>query len=171
MAELARSLDVRCFRGSLDDVAGRLSAAAEEAHLDAFVRANADSPLLDGALLEQAYEIFTANECDLVTNVFPRTFPKGMSVELIRCDAMRNILESTEDPQDREHVTRFAYAHPERFRIVNFSASRPRSQLQLSIDSAEDFARIEACMLRLGDRAINAGWEAIADCVDDPSGA
>lgn len=164
---LARSVGVGCYRGSVNDVAARLAEAAEDAGLDAFIRANADSPLLDAALIEQAYGIYAENECDLVTNVFPRSFPKGMSVELIEMAAMKRILQSTDDPQDREHVTRFAYANPGRFRILNFSAPRPRPGLQLSIDTPEDFARIEDCIQRLGHRAIRAGWEEIANCIEE----
>lgn len=164
---LARSLGVSCYRGLLNDVASRLTQAAERAGCDAFVRANGDSPLLDPALIAQAYDIFMKIECDLVTNVFPRSFPKGMSVELIRTATMRRILEWTSDPQDREHVTRFAYSHPERFRIVNFSAPRPRPGLQLSIDTTDDFMRIESCIVRLGERAAQAGWEEIASCIDE----
>lgn len=164
---LARSLGVGCYRGALNDVAGRLTEAAEGAGFDAFVRANGDSPLLDAALIEQAYGIYTKSNCDLVTNVFPRSFPKGMSVELIELAAMRRILQSTDDPQDREHVTPFAYASPGLFRIQNFSAARPCPELQLSIDTPEDFARIEACVLRLGRRAVRAGWEEIANCIEE----
>jgi spore coat polysaccharide biosynthesis protein SpsF len=162
---LARSMGVGCHRGALDDVAARLADAAGDAGFDAFVRANGDSPLLDPALIEHAHGIYARNDCDMVTNVLPRSFPKGMSVELIGLVAMRRILESTTDSQDREHVTRFAYANPDRFHILNFSAPRPRPELQLSIDTAEDFARIEACILRLGGRAATAGWEEIADSI------
>jgi len=168
---LARSLGVGCYRGSLNDVAARLADAAQDAGFDAFVRANADSPLLDAALIEHAYGIYAKNECDLVTNVFPRSFPQGMSVELIEVAAMQRVLRSTDDPQDREHVTRFAYANPGRFRILNFSAPRPRPELQLSIDTPEDFVRIEDCVLRLGPRAARAGWEEIANCLEESTNA
>ena len=161
---LARSLDADCYRGALEDVAARLAGAARRAGFEAFVRANADSPLLDPALVRQAHALFVERPCDLVTNVFPRSFPKGMSVEIIGLDAMDRALESTADAQDREHVTRFFYSHPERFRIRNFAAPRPRPALQLSVDTPEDLMRIEACIRRLGTRALEAGWEELADC-------
>jgi len=163
---LTRSLGVGCYRGSLDDVAARLSEAARQAGFAAFVRVNADSPLLDPALIEHAYTLYLDGGYDVVSNVFPRSFPKGMSVELIAMEAMERVLESTDDAQDREHVTRFIYANSDRFRIRNFTAPRSRPDLQLSIDTREDFACIEACVKRLGARALEAGWEEIADCVE-----
>jgi spore coat polysaccharide biosynthesis protein SpsF len=167
IAALARSMESECYRGPLNDVAARLTQAAQGAGFDAFVRANADSPLLDSALIGQAFELYGKDDCDLVSNVFPRSFPKGMSVELIQLAAMQRILQSTADAQDREHVTRFAYANPGRFRILSFTAARPRPELQLSIDTREDFERIEACVLRLGTRAVHAGWEEIASCLEE----
>lgn len=166
---LARALGAGCHRGPLDDVAARLSQAAEAAGFDAFVRANGDSPLLDPALVAQAHALYAAGACELASNVFPRSFPKGMSVELIGMGALRRILAATSDAQDREHVTRYAYAHPNRFKIASFSTPRPRPSLQLSIDTPEEFARMEACLSRLGARALEAGWEEIADCVAAPA--
>ena len=163
---LARKLGVRCHRGPLDDVAARLHRAAGEAGFEAFVRANGDSPLLDPALVRQARELHEKGGCDLVGNVFPRSFPKGMSVEIVALAALERVLASTEDAQDREHVTRYIYAHPDDFRIRNFTAARPRAGLQLSIDTREDFERIEAAIQRLGPRAADAGWEEIADEVE-----
>jgi spore coat polysaccharide biosynthesis protein SpsF len=164
VAELAASLSVHCHRGSLDDVALRLYEAAESAGFEAFVRASADSPFLDPRLVEEAHDLYARGESDLVSNVFPRSFPKGQSVELIRLEAMREILAATNDPEDREHVTRYAYANPGRFRITGFSAARPQPGLQLSIDTPEDFTRAQRCVSVLGPRAIEAGWEEIAAC-------
>ena len=163
---LARKLGVRCHRGPLDDVAARLHGAASEAGFEGFVRANGDSPLLDPALVRQARELHGNAGCDLVTNVFPRSFPKGMSVEIVGLAAMQRVLASTRDAQDREHVTRYIYAHPDEFRIRNFTAARPRAGLQLSIDTREDFERIDAAIRKLGKRAAEAGWEEIADAVE-----
>ena len=98
--------------------------------------------------------------------MFPRSFPKGMSVEIVALPAMERVLASTRDPRDREHVTRYIYAHPAEFRIRNFAAARPRAGLQLSIDTREDFERIDAALRKLGKRAAEAGWEEIAEAVE-----
>ena len=163
---VARSLAVRCHRGPLEDVATRLADAAHGAKFSGFIRVSADSPLLDPALVTRARALYSEGEHDLVTNVFPRSFPKGMSVELVALDALRRIVSSSDDRDDREHVTRFGNATPARIRISTIAAPVPRPDLQLSIDTRQDFERIEACVQRLGARAIDAGWEEIADCVE-----
>ena len=43
---------------------------------DCFVRVCGDSPLIDTGLIEEAINIYKNNKADLVTNVFPRSFPK-----------------------------------------------------------------------------------------------
>src|SRR5262245_53599415 len=63
---------VECFRGSLDDVAGRLLAAGEAHALEAIARVNGDSPLLDRRLVAQGCTQFSASGADVVTNVHPR---------------------------------------------------------------------------------------------------
>ena len=83
------SVTVPCHRGSRDDVALRLEEAAAEAGADAIARVCADSPVLDPALVVEAIETFEVAQPDLVTNTFPRTYPKGQSVEVIDVDALR----------------------------------------------------------------------------------
>ena len=50
-----------------------------------FVRINGDSPLIDPKLIDKAIKISKKKKgYDIITNVFPRTFPKGQSVEVIK---------------------------------------------------------------------------------------
>src|SRR5689334_213909 len=63
---------IELYRGPLADVLGRFVGAAETLNLDALVRINGDSPLLDPAIVDQAVELFEQGDVDLVTNVHPR---------------------------------------------------------------------------------------------------
>ena len=77
IAEFARTEAVELYRGALDDVAGRLLNAAVAAQADALVRINADSPLIDPAIVDRAVELYRRQSPELVSNVVRRTFPKG----------------------------------------------------------------------------------------------
>src|SRR6187401_1254787 len=72
------------FRGSADDVAGRLLACAEHHGWEWFARINGDSPLTDPELLGEACEVASFDDHDFVTNLQPRSFPYGVSAELLR---------------------------------------------------------------------------------------
>ena len=138
----AEAWNVACFRGALEDVAGRVSAAAVAANCPHFVRINGDSPLLDHRLIDYAMEIFEATNVDVVTNVHPRTFPRGQSVELVRTSALLNLLKKTSDPGHREHVTTYFYAHEAEYGIRNFDADETLSHLNYCVDTRDDFIRI-----------------------------
>jgi spore coat polysaccharide biosynthesis protein SpsF len=153
VADFCDGAGVACQRGSLDDVLGRVQAAAQHFALDAIVRVSGDSPLLDPALVRQAVKLFRHGEWDVVTNVQVRSFPKGQSVEVIAAAALDRAAKDARAPADREHVTPYLYAHPELFRIRNMVARVARPTLQLSVDTAEDFARIEAILSAAGARA------------------
>jgi spore coat polysaccharide biosynthesis protein SpsF len=154
VAALGSKLGLSVVRGPLDDVVGRFLLAATRCGLRALVRVNGDSPLLDPALVDRAVELFEAGGVDLVTNTFPRSFPKGQSVEVISVAALERAAAS-HDPEDREHVTRFFYRHPEQFRIANFTRTAYAGDLQLSVDTADDLRSFE----RLLDRLDRPHWE------------
>ena len=134
---------VACYRGSLADVAGRLTGAAGARGATAFVRVSGDSPLIDPALVAHAIRLFELDEVDLVTNVQLRTFPKGLSVEVIRVAALENALATHGNAEDHEHVTTVLYRHPSLLRIINFTSGAPLGDIQLSVDTEDDFRKVE----------------------------
>lgn len=162
----ARGHGVSCFRGSLTDVAERMLAAARDARADVLVRVNGDSPLLDPALIDQGIEFFLEEPVDLATNTKPRSFPRGQSVEVMTTSALAAAVARMSTPQEREHVTQYAYAHPDQFMIRSFSAARPRPEVQLSVDTAEDFTRCESILKTLGRPPWQAGWEGCVAAYD-----
>ena len=137
-----RSEGAACVRGEVNDVAARLLAVAEGLGAERFVRVSGDSPLLDPALVEEGCRLMAAESWDLVTNVFPRSFPTGQSVEVVRTAALRAILHEA-SVEEREHVTLFFYRNAQRFRIRNFAAPADWSYCRLAVDTADDFAELE----------------------------
>ena len=166
VAAVAAASGTACHRGPLDDVASRVLSAARGAGADALVRISGDSPLLDPALVDRAAAMFREGGADLVTNVATRSFPKGQSVEVMACGALARAIVAMTTAAEREHVTAHFYAHPEAFAIRSFAASSPRPDVQLSVDSAEDFAHCEAILDALGQPAWQAGWEACVAASD-----
>src|SRR5262249_25790921 len=143
LASLCASLGVQVYRGQLDNVMARLLAAADTRSLASFVRLNGDSPLLDPAIVDRGVALFEGRVCDLVTNVFPRSFPKGQSVEVVSVPALKRAAQLTADRDDLEHVTRYFYRHPAEFKIVNFAYETDMGGFQLSVDDPSDLAWFE----------------------------
>jgi spore coat polysaccharide biosynthesis protein SpsF len=149
VASFARDIGAQVHRGPLDDVLARFVGAAQAFRLEVAVRVSGDSPLLDPALVSQALLIFNEGDSDLVTNVRERTYPKGQSVEAVSAGALRKALAEANSAEDREHVTPYFYAHPDRFRIRNFRLTPPAAEVRLCVDTEEDFAMIEQLARRM----------------------
>lgn len=161
VAAFARAQGTHCWRGPLDDVLGRVHGAATGCSADAVVRISADSPLIDPAVVRTAVELYCDQAPDLVTNVHPRSFPKGQSVEVLSLSALERLAREATQPSDREHVTSYAYSHSERFDIRNFCAMRPRPELQMSVDTATDLERAAALL-----SASNGGFPTVDRLID-----
>jgi spore coat polysaccharide biosynthesis protein SpsF len=144
LERLAREEGVQCVRGSTDDVAGRFLQAMNELELDAAVRMNGDSPLNSAPLLARAVALFREERWDLVSNVPGRTYPYGMSAEVVDRRAFARACASMDDAADREHVTKYLYDHPEAFRIHPLRADAAGWHgIQLAVDDEHDLARFE----------------------------
>ncbi|MCB1226525.1 MAG: NTP transferase domain-containing protein [Verrucomicrobiales bacterium] len=150
--ELARYCEqegIVCIRGPLENVAARALIAAEHMGAQCFFRVNGDSPLLGSELLIEAWDIYRQNSPDLVTNIFPRTFPPGASVELIRTSAMQKAVASMIDPDDKEHVTKFFYRHSEQYHIENLLSNQAYGEIHLAVDCKEDFSVLSKVIARM----------------------
>lgn len=156
-----------CVRGPLDDVAARFARTLQIMGWDAFVRISGDSPLIDPRLVDVAIERFREGNFDLVTNVFPRSYPRGQSVEVVRTTTFLKAISGIEDAAQREHVTPFFYAHPEQYRIANIRAERNHSHVQLAIDTEEDYVVVSAICNALTKSAWAYDWSDLARLSED----
>jgi spore coat polysaccharide biosynthesis protein SpsF len=144
IAAFCETHGVPCSRGSLGDVAGRFLATTREHDLDAFVRVSADSPLLDSRLVEQGVALFRSSTPDIVSNVFPRSYPPGQSVEVVDTAAFAAAYPEMSDPDEREHLTLFFYRRPDRYRIEAFGGPLDNAVPGFAIDVPADLDRIAA---------------------------
>ncbi len=163
---------VAIWRGPLDDVASRMVGAAKHFGRAAFVRISGDSPMLDPAVVSEASALFASGSYDLVTNVNPRAFPPGQSVEVISTGILETFIrEGALSQYDREHVTTVLYRNQTQLRVRRFgpsgisswSSTSPADQdftgVTLTVDTAEDAARFQAILQDLnGEPAWRQGW-------------
>lgn len=165
IARFAEVEGAALYRGSADDVAGRCLGCAGDFGFGRFVRLCGDSPFVPPELVDALLELQAATGADVATNVSPRSYPPGASVEVVRVDALRRALEQTRDPEDREHVTRYFYAHPDRFRIENRSAPEDWAAqgLRLAVDDGPDLERARWIAERLAADARRGTLEEVVE--------
>lgn len=151
------SAGVAVARGPLDDVCGRVLGVAQTRGADRFVRISGDSPLIDPELIDLMVERSATRSFDVVTNVFPRSFPTGQSVEVITTDALGRLHANIDDPRHREHVTSGFYAAADNWRILNVSSGLALPLPSLAVDAPPDSDRLEALIAAFGGQP--GGWK------------
>jgi spore coat polysaccharide biosynthesis protein SpsF (cytidylyltransferase family) len=137
LVKLLKNNNINYFRGELKNVAKRLLRVAEKYKKKYFMRINADSPLIDFRLIDLSIKIFLKKKYDLITNVFPRSFPPGQSVEIIKTSILKKNIKKM-NKIELEHVTSFFYDKYKNFSIKNFSTKKKLAKMKLSVDTKKD---------------------------------
>ncbi|MFL3005287.1 MAG: cytidylyltransferase domain-containing protein [Candidatus Neomarinimicrobiota bacterium] len=140
--------NIRFYTGDLLNVASRFYEIIKMYNFDYFVRICADSPLLDGDLIKKAVSYANKN-IDIITNVMPRSFPKGQSVEVVNCKTFLSHYHKLISKEDLEHVTRYFYNNLKNFNIFNFCNDKDLSSINLSIDTKKDYQNVSKIICNL----------------------
>jgi spore coat polysaccharide biosynthesis protein SpsF len=142
LARFAAEQGVLVYRGSEDDVMGRVIGAAELAGADLIVEITGDCPIIDPDIVEQTIRMFLGNEgAAYVSNGHIRSYPDGMDTQVFRLGTLKKSAAMTNEPLDREHVTLHIRNHPELFPAVHLVAppSLHWPELGLTLDEPADY--------------------------------
>lgn len=140
--------DIAVHRGSLTHVATRVLDAALAHGLDVVVRVSGDSPLLLPAVVDQVISLLADPDTDIATNVHPRSFPPGQSVEAIRTTVLAKAAPKLSRVH-QEHVTSWFYANASDYRITNLGREQPLNDVRLVVDTHDDLLAIEGLLTYL----------------------
>ena len=163
LAAFAGENGIGLHRGPLDDVAGRVLAAARANGLDAVARVNGDSPWLDPGLLSEAVAAWRRGGADVVTNLVERTWPYGVAAEVVSVDALARAIEDA-PAEEREHVTQALYLRPEGFSILALPAADPPDpELRLTVDTEADLERFARLVALFPGRAAEVQTAEVAE--------
>jgi spore coat polysaccharide biosynthesis protein SpsF (cytidylyltransferase family) len=151
VATVAAAADVPVLRGPLDDVLERYRLAGERHGADAVVRVTGDCPLIDPAVVDAVVARWRRGGEQYVANIIePRTFPDGMDTEVIAWPTLVDAAAAATDPSDREHVTPFIRAHPERYPQAGVYLRPACGELRVTLDTAQDLEQLRDLVRRLG---------------------
>lgn len=135
-----------CYRGSLQNVAQRFHESGVDLGVDYLIRINGDNLFLDIPLLESMIKLASSGKYDFISNVKGRTYPKGMSIEIVRLDHYKDLLkEINKEEHYQEHVTLYLYENEiETYHFVYNNDLKDMAGIQLAIDTKEDFEKAVA---------------------------
>jgi spore coat polysaccharide biosynthesis protein SpsF len=140
LERLSGEWGVACVRGPEDDVLSRFVRAAEAFPDDFYFRATGDNPVLDRDNPLRTLRFLREKRADYVCEA---GLPLGTLVEGFTREALLRTQREAAQPYDREHVTMYMKKSG-RFHAA-FPACPPDRrwpELSLTVDTAEDFARV-----------------------------
>ncbi|MBI4523174.1 MAG: glycosyltransferase family protein [Deltaproteobacteria bacterium] len=140
-----------CFRGSEDDLLDRYYKAALQHKADVVVRITSDCPLIEPQVLDLVAGEFLIGSLDYASNALPpRTFPRGLDVEVLAFEALERAWREDTNSAWREHVTPYIYRHPESFRIKAVLNDFDFSFLRWTVDTREDLELVQRIYSHFG---------------------
>ena len=161
IARFCKENKYKIYRGSLNDVLDRYVKVCKKYKLKYFVRINGDSPCIDPNLVDKAIQIYKKKNCDIVTNVFPRSYPRGISVEVIKSKCVFDLNKKKISNSFREHITSYFYNNYKNYKIINFNNKKNFSKINLSVDTKSDLKKIRKAIIN--KNFLNMSWKKIVN--------
>jgi len=159
--------DINYYRGSLENVAERFLKASEAFNYDYSIRVNGDNLFIDIDAMQSMIEIAKKGKFDFISNVKERTFPTGMSIEIVKIGFYRHIIKKFNTSYYNEHVTIYLYEHENcgQFHFY-YNQKVPKAKgLKIAIDTKEDFKNAQTVIGQLKNGLEDYGLSEIADAI------
>lgn len=155
IVKISKTLGIKSYQGSLDDVLARFYHAASSETPDFVVRLTSDCPLIDPVVIDQIVDKCIEGDWDYASNTMVPTFPDGIDVEVFKFSVLTDAFKNATLLSDREHVTPYIWRNStamggDMFRSFNFSNDKDYSKLRMTVDIPEDLELIERLTKQLG---------------------
>ena len=148
--------DWPCYRGSEDDVLGRVYECAKANDADVIVDVTSDCPFVSPGHIDYLINKRGIGNCDYVSNdVIDRSWPDGLDCQVYKFHAIQRVhdLYETEDAEFRgaswEHSGwNIAKPYHDKFKIAHWKAPDEfnHPELSLSLDTVEDYVFLQSCL-------------------------
>lgn len=149
IVKLCEARDIKYFRGSEDDVLGRVASAIKYFDAETHVEFFGDSPLTDPHIVDEVVGFYLKNKgrFDYVTNALKTTYPPGQEVTVYPGRILIEVdqVVRKDDPM-REHVNIHVTQRKDKYRICNLEAPEHYCypDIYLEVDTLEDFKFISS---------------------------
>ena len=154
------------YRGSEEDVLARYFNAAKKHQADIIIRVTSDCPLIDPEIVDKVIQIHIEKKADYTANTIIRSYPRGLDVEVFNFKTLESCFKNAKKIYQREHVTPYVRANPDKFNIENLEANfyLKRPDIRITLDTKEDLKLISKIINFFND--INFKTNDVIDFLD-----
>lgn len=168
IVDLCHRIGIPVTRGSELDVLDRYYQTAIDYAAEIIVRITSDCPLIEPEIIDQLITRFLELQPDLdylSNSLPPKTFPRGLDVEVMRSQALKRAWEEDGDLSSREHVTPYLYRHPELFRIQGYWYDEDLSYMRWTVDTPEDLKLLRLIFTSFNDDRFT--WQEVRNLLEE----
>jgi spore coat polysaccharide biosynthesis protein SpsF (cytidylyltransferase family) len=133
---------IKVVRGPDDDLTTRFLMAADLTGADVLVRMWGDCPVTDPGLADGLLQAFTEAGVSWADYPNDSGYPEGVETHILRVEALRRLIDETDDANDREGIIDYFRLHADRFPALSIYRKPDRSHLKCLLDTEGDYRRI-----------------------------
>jgi spore coat polysaccharide biosynthesis protein SpsF len=149
---LCNTINVPCFRGSLNDVLDRYYQAAQTYEAKIIVRITADCPVIDPVVVDALVTAAIAGDYDYFGH--SGEFPDGLDVEIFKFQALERAWREAKLTSEREHVGPYLSKNPNLFKNGGLTLFHGLAHHRWTVDELYDYELLQIIYDRL-DRPQN----------------
>ena len=163
---VAKDLNVNCYRGDENDVLDRFYQAVKKDKPDYIIRLTSDCPLVDGDLIDAIVEKAIETNVDYCSNTLIDSFPDGQDIEVFTFKSLERAWKEATLLSEREHVTPYikknsTFNNIDIFKSINISSDNIKYEnVRMTVDEPNDFEVIVRLIEKLGNEE---SWENYAE--------
>ena len=141
IVEYCKNQDINYYRGSLENVSKRFLDCANHFQFDYACRTNGDNLFGLINLQKKMHKIAELGTYDFISNVKGRTYPKGMSIEIVKTSYYQKEYQKFDNQGHFEHVTSYLYLNDSKknHKYIFNEDIKGVEGIQLAIDDEKDF--------------------------------
>ena len=139
------SNNIKCFRGSEDNVLERYYKCAASYQYDHIVRLTADNPFIDIEELDNLIKLHLGSDADYSYSF--ELLPVGVGLEIFSFETLKNSYIEAKKANHLEHVNEYVLENTSLFNISKLVTpeDKNRPDIRLTIDTEEDYKK--ACYI------------------------
>ena len=152
VAEIAVKINLKYYRGSEEDVLGRVYEAARLAGADIVVHTTGDCPMIDAGLIDKGLEIFMKSGYDCVGVGVNKSYPHGLDYYIIGMELLDRMNRKADTPYQREHVIEYVTSQPGKFKCLYLEspAGLSRPDVRITVDYQRDLGIMNKIVDKIG---------------------